>query len=297
MSNFLQLHGLQHARYPCSSLSPGVCSNSCPLSWWCHPTISSSIASFSSYLNISHIRVFSSESALRIRWPKYRRLSFSISPYSEYSGLIFFFFFRIDWFDLLELGLGELKSIYRSRSKDRWWHRSWGESAVPYKASPSGEAIAGSSGRRVFNFSFESGRAASTGKDSSKFRSAVSSYVPIPLFRILFVLHQCLPLTADTLWGWEFNLCCNLATHMLRLWVWFSVSSAALEANLFSGQTEKFSGHSCYAWSGKSNPWAHPFLSPLCPVQLGATRQSYYTCKFDKVSKYQIQDHPEPHLL
>ena len=34
-------HGLQHARLPCPSLSPRVCSNSCPLSWWCHPTVSS----------------------------------------------------------------------------------------------------------------------------------------------------------------------------------------------------------------------------------------------------------------
>ena len=34
-------HGLQHTRLPCPSLSPRVCSNSCPLSWWCHPTISS----------------------------------------------------------------------------------------------------------------------------------------------------------------------------------------------------------------------------------------------------------------
>ena len=42
-------HGLQHARLPCPSLSPGVCSNSCPFSWWCHPTISSFAASFSSY--------------------------------------------------------------------------------------------------------------------------------------------------------------------------------------------------------------------------------------------------------
>ena len=41
-------HGLQHTRLPCPSLSPGVCSNSCPLSWWCHPTISSSVAPFSS---------------------------------------------------------------------------------------------------------------------------------------------------------------------------------------------------------------------------------------------------------
>ena len=40
--------GLQHARLPCSSLSPWVCSKSCPLSWWCHPTISSSVTPFSS---------------------------------------------------------------------------------------------------------------------------------------------------------------------------------------------------------------------------------------------------------
>ena len=45
-SESLQPHGLQHARLPCPSPSPGVCSNSCPLSWWCHPTISSSVALF-----------------------------------------------------------------------------------------------------------------------------------------------------------------------------------------------------------------------------------------------------------
>ena len=44
----LQPHGLQHARLPCPSLSPRVCSHSCPLSWWCHPTISSSVTLFSS---------------------------------------------------------------------------------------------------------------------------------------------------------------------------------------------------------------------------------------------------------
>ena len=48
MSDSLWSHGLQHARLLCPSLSPGVCSNSCPLSWWCHPTISSSVAPFSS---------------------------------------------------------------------------------------------------------------------------------------------------------------------------------------------------------------------------------------------------------
>ena len=48
VSNFVWLHGLQHARHPCSSLFPRVYSNSCPLSWWCHPTSSSSVIPFSS---------------------------------------------------------------------------------------------------------------------------------------------------------------------------------------------------------------------------------------------------------
>ena len=47
VSNSLQLHGLWHTRLPCPSPSPGACSNSCPSSWWCHPTISSSVVPFS----------------------------------------------------------------------------------------------------------------------------------------------------------------------------------------------------------------------------------------------------------
>ena len=50
MSNSFQPHGLQHARLPCPSPTPGVYSNSCPLSRWCHPTISSSVIPFSSHL-------------------------------------------------------------------------------------------------------------------------------------------------------------------------------------------------------------------------------------------------------
>ena len=57
------------------------------------------------------IRVFSSELALRIRWPKYWSFSFSISSFSEYSGLIF----RIDWFDLLAVQ-GTLKSLLQHHS-------------------------------------------------------------------------------------------------------------------------------------------------------------------------------------
>ena len=52
VSNSLRPHWLQHARPPCPSLSPRVCSISCPLSWWCYPTISSSFTCFSSCLNL-----------------------------------------------------------------------------------------------------------------------------------------------------------------------------------------------------------------------------------------------------
>ena len=58
------------------------------------------------------IRVFSSESALHIRWPKYWSFSFSISPSNEYSGLISF---RMDWFDLLAVQ-GTLKSLLQHHS-------------------------------------------------------------------------------------------------------------------------------------------------------------------------------------
>ena len=48
VSDSLQPHGLQHARFPCPSPTPRAYSNSCPLSWWCHPTISYSVIPFSS---------------------------------------------------------------------------------------------------------------------------------------------------------------------------------------------------------------------------------------------------------
>ena len=109
VSDSLQAHGLQHARLPCP-LSPRGCSNSCPLSQWCHPTISSSVTPFSSCLPSFSIKGFSSESALHIRWPKY--WSFSFSSSNEYSGLISF---RIDWFDALAVQ-GTLKSLLQHHS-------------------------------------------------------------------------------------------------------------------------------------------------------------------------------------
>ena len=85
-----QPRGLQHARLPCPSPSPWVCSNSCPLSHWYHPTISPSVILFSSHLQSFPASVFSKESFLRVRWPKYWSFSFSISPSNKYSGLISF---------------------------------------------------------------------------------------------------------------------------------------------------------------------------------------------------------------
>ena len=59
-------HGLQHARLPCPSPTPGACSNSCPSSQWCHPTIPSSVIPLRVFPSI---RVFSNKSVLHIRWP------------------------------------------------------------------------------------------------------------------------------------------------------------------------------------------------------------------------------------
>ena len=60
-------HGLQHTRLPCPSLSPEACFNSCLLSWWCQPTLSSSVIPFSCLQFFPSIRVFSNESVLHIR--------------------------------------------------------------------------------------------------------------------------------------------------------------------------------------------------------------------------------------
>ena len=178
----------QHARTPWPSPTPGVHPNPCPLSQWCHPTISSSVIPFSScpqsfpasgsftmsqlfasgsvqfsqsvvsdslwHHELQHarppcpsptlslpklmsielvmpsnhpipchpllllpsifpsLRVFSNESALRIRWPKYWSFSFSISPSNEHPGLISV---RMDWFDLLAVQ-GTLKGLFQHHS-------------------------------------------------------------------------------------------------------------------------------------------------------------------------------------
>ena len=108
-------HGLQHGRPPCPSPTPGACSNSRPLSQWCHPTISSSVIPFSSHLqSFPASGSFSIESVLPIRWPKYWSFSFNISPSNEHPGLISF---MMDWLDLLSVQ-GTLKSLLQHHSSE-----------------------------------------------------------------------------------------------------------------------------------------------------------------------------------
>ena len=104
---------------PCPSLSPRVCSNSCPLSQWCHPTISSSVAHFSSCLqSFPASGSFQCVTSLHQVSREYWSFSFSISPSNEYSGLISL---KIDWFDLAVQGtLKNLLQHHSSKASILW---------------------------------------------------------------------------------------------------------------------------------------------------------------------------------
>ena len=113
VSDSLQSHEPQHARPLCPSPTPRVHPNPCPWSQWCHPTISNSVIPFSSCpQSFPAFRVFSNESALCIRWPKYWSFSFNISPSNEHPGLISF---GMDWLELLAVQ-GTLKSLLQHHS-------------------------------------------------------------------------------------------------------------------------------------------------------------------------------------
>ena len=112
MSDSLQPHGQQHGRFPCPSPLLELTQNSCPSNRWCHPTNSSSVVPLLLPSIFPSNSVFSNESVLCIRWPKYWSFSTSISPSNECSGLIFF---RMDWLDLLAIQ-GTLKSLLQHHS-------------------------------------------------------------------------------------------------------------------------------------------------------------------------------------
>ena len=108
LSDSLWPHESQHSRPSCPSPTPGVYSNPCPPSQWCHPTISSSCCPLFLLPSIfPSIRIFSNESTLCMRWPKYWSFNFSNSPSNEHPGLISF---RMDRLDLLAVQ-GTLKSL------------------------------------------------------------------------------------------------------------------------------------------------------------------------------------------
>ena len=112
MSNSLRPHEVQHVRPPCPSPTPEVHPNPHPLTWWCHPIISSCHPLLLLPTIFPSIRVFSNESALRMRWPKYWSFSFNISPSNEHPGLTSF---KMDWLDLLAVQ-GTLKSLLQYHS-------------------------------------------------------------------------------------------------------------------------------------------------------------------------------------
>ena len=109
--DILWCHGLQHARLLCPPVSPEVCSNSCPLSQWCNPTISSSSSPFTFNLS-QHQGLFQWVGSL-YQVAKDWSFSFNLSPSNEYSGLISF---RIDCFDILAIH-GTLKSLLQHHNQ------------------------------------------------------------------------------------------------------------------------------------------------------------------------------------
>ena len=112
LSNSLRPHGLQHSRLFCPLPTPGTYSNSCPSSRWCHPNISSSRPLLLLPSIFPSIKVFSNESVLCIRWPKYWSFSFSISPSNEYLGLISFTMDCLDFLSVQET----LRSLLQHQS-------------------------------------------------------------------------------------------------------------------------------------------------------------------------------------
>ena len=112
MPNSLWLHGLQHTRFLCPPLSPRACSKSCPLSWWCYLTISSSTTLFSSCLQPFPASVSFPISQLFASGGQSVGASASAPVFPMNSGLISF---RTDWFDLLAVQ-GTLKSLLQYHS-------------------------------------------------------------------------------------------------------------------------------------------------------------------------------------
>ena len=140
VSDSLRPHESQHARPPCPSQTPGVHSDSCPSSQWCHPTISFSVIPFSFCSQSFPASRSSNESVLRIRWSTYWSFSFINSHSNEYSRMISF---RIDWLDLLAVQ-GTLKSLLQHHSSKAsfLWHSPFFMVQFSHPYTTTGKTIA-----------------------------------------------------------------------------------------------------------------------------------------------------------
>ena len=141
MSNSFWPHGLQHTRLPCLSPTSGACSNSCPSSRWCHPTISSSVVPFSSCLqSFPASGSFQMSQFFASGGQSIGSFSFSISPSNDYSGLISF---RMDWLDLVAVQgtLNSLLQHHSSKASILWYSAFFiGQLSHPYMTT--GKTIA-----------------------------------------------------------------------------------------------------------------------------------------------------------
>ena len=136
----LRSHELQHARHPCPSPTPRVLPNSCPSSCDAiQPSHPLSSPSPPAPIPPS-IRVFSKESALHMRWPKYWSFSFSISLFKERPGLMSF---RMDWLDLLAVQ-GTLKSRLQHHSSKAsiLWHSAFFTVQLSHPYMTTGKTVA-----------------------------------------------------------------------------------------------------------------------------------------------------------
>ena len=117
MPDSLRPHEVKHVKLPYPLPSPRACSNSRPLSWWCHPNIVSSVTSPMSplsppALNLSQHQALFQWVSSSHQGPKSWSFSFSISPSNEHPGLISF---RMDWLDFPAVQ-GTLKSLLQHHS-------------------------------------------------------------------------------------------------------------------------------------------------------------------------------------
>ena len=123
VSDSLQPRESQHNRPPCPSPTPGAHSNSCPSSRRCHPHLILCRSLFLLPPIPPSIRVFSNESTLHMRWPKYWSVSLSISPSNEHPGLVSS---GMDWLDLLAVqGTRESLLQHHSSKVSILWHSAF----------------------------------------------------------------------------------------------------------------------------------------------------------------------------